>query len=70
MARVASIAVLDSIKDRPTYSLRMGYIAYVALMTNHFPDIDYIRAAEFAESIGLGESLKNDRAIPKTPDRR
>lgn len=67
MARVASIDVLDAIKDRSTHSLRMGYIAYVALMTNNFPDLDCIKAAEFAESLGLGESLNHERAVSETP---
>jgi hypothetical protein len=58
LARVASIDVLESISGRSTHSLRMGYIAYVALSTNNFPDIDCIKAAEFAEGLGLGESLK------------
>lgn len=60
LARVASIDVINSIPGHSTHSLRMGYIAYIALSTNNFPDIDCIKAAEFAESLGLGESLKHD----------
>ena len=60
MAKVASIEVLNAIAGHSDYSLRMGYLAYVALHNNHFPDIDYIKAAEFAEGIGLGERLKHD----------
>lgn len=56
MGRVASsLNVLDSITGRPTHSLRMGYMAYQALLNNEFPNIDYIRAAEFAEWLGLGK---------------
>ena len=54
MARVASIDVIDSITSKSTYSLRMGYLAYLALTKDQYPDIDYIKAAEFAEKIGLG----------------
>lgn len=54
MARVASIDVLDSITNGSTYSLRMGFIAYTALKANEFPSIDHIKAAEYAEKIGLG----------------
>jgi len=60
LARVASIDVINSMQGHSTYSLRMGYIAYIALSTNNFPDIDCIKAAEFAEGLGLGESLKHD----------
>lgn len=54
MARVASIEVLDSIPGGSTYSLRMGFLAYTALTTNEFPSMDHIKAAEYAEKIGLG----------------
>ena len=64
LARVASIDVINALTGHSAHSLRMGYIAYVALRNNHFPDIDYIKAAEFAESIGLGKRLNHDRAIP------
>ena len=70
LARVASIDVIDALVGHSSHSLRMGYIAYVALRNNHFPDIDYIKAAEFAESVGLGESQNNDRAVPDTSDQR
>ena len=58
LARVASIDVINALTGHSAHSLRMGYIAYVALHNNHFPDIDYIKAAEFAESLGLGEKTE------------
>lgn len=70
VARVASIEVINALSGHSAYSLRMGYLAYIALRNNHFPDIDYIKAAEFAESIGLGEGLNHDRAVPDSSDQR
>ena len=55
MGRVASKEVIYSIRGRSTHSLLMGYIAYHALLTNQFPDLDHIKAAEFAERLGLGK---------------
>lgn len=53
MARIASLEVLDSLPGGASYSTRMGFLAYVSLLNDHFPNIDHIQAAEFAENIGL-----------------